>query len=293
MISMSSNAFSVGQCVTAACTLEVTIPKPGNVHRSADFADTSLQDFLLSAIAIGPVMDRAGELPLGDLVQQSVQATWAVTQQNTNLGMILLLAPLASVASADSGNLTTAGVSEFLSQTTSQDCRKIYQGIALCHPGGMGDVQDFDVQDAEYPDHILQAMQLAESRDLIAHQYTHGFSEVIEFVWPEIRNLLGQAHTLSDAVIQTHLKLMHRFPDSLIARKNGPALAAQSAALAGEVLSAGNVGDPAWLKALSDFDFWLRADGNRRNPGTTADLIAAGLFLGLVNKEIDLKGTEF
>lgn len=290
---MSSNAFSVGQCVTTACTLEVTIPKPGNVHRSADFEDTSLQDFLLSAIAIGPVMEQAGELSLGKLVQQSVQATMGVTRQNTNLGMILLLAPLASVAAADPGGLTTSGLSEFLNNTTTQDCQAIYQGIALCRPGGMGNVKEYDIQNTECPDHILEAMRLAEPRDLIAHQYTHGFSEVINFVWPEIRTLLVQGYGLSDAVIQTYLKLMHQFPDSLIARKNGPEIAAQSAALAGKVLAAGNVGEPAWIKALSDFDFWLRADGNRRNPGTSADLIAAGLFVGLVKNEIDLKGTEF
>ena len=290
---MSSNAFSVGQCVMAACTLEVTIPKPGNVHRSADFADTSLQDFLLSAIAIGPIMDRADELTLGALVRQSVEATLQVTQQNTNLGMILLLAPLASVACANPEALSTVGINEFLQKTTASDCREIFQGIVLANPGGIGQVEDFDVRKTEYPSHILEAMRLAESRDFIAYQYTHGFCEVIDFVWPEIRNLLRQGQTLSNAVIQTHLKLMHRFPDSLIARKNGSAVADQSAARAGHVLSAGNVGDTEWLKAVSDFDFWLRADGNRRNPGTTADLIAAGLFLGLVHREIDLKGVKF
>jgi len=33
---------------------------------------------------------------------------------------------------------------------------------------------------------------------------------------------------------------------------------------------------------------WLRADGNRRNPGTSADLVAATLFVALREELIPL-----
>ncbi|MDG1809683.1 MAG: triphosphoribosyl-dephospho-CoA synthase [Pirellulaceae bacterium] len=286
---MNPRAWSIGQWVTTACTLEVSIPKPGNVHRSADFSDTCFQDFLLSAIAIGPVFDATPSLALGSAVLRAVESTLQVVNRNTNLGMILLLAPLAAVAKAADGELTSQSILQYLENTTAEDCREIYQAIALCQPGGLGKVSKFDVQNAEPPEHILAAMRQAESRDMIARQYVNGFSEVLNFVWPEIRTHLMNGKSLVEAVIQAHLRSMHEYPDSLIARKNGEALAAKSAAMAGHVLSSGAVGEPAWLKALADFDFWLRADGNRRNPGTTADLIAAAIFVGLVNDEIDLK----
>ncbi|MDG2013885.1 MAG: triphosphoribosyl-dephospho-CoA synthase [Pirellulaceae bacterium] len=285
---MNSQAWSIGQWVTTACTLEVSIPKPGNVHRSADFSNTCFQDFLLSAIAIGPVFDEIPTLSLGSAILRAVESTLQVVNQNTNLGMILLLAPLAAATKASPGTLSSQSIRGYLENTTADDCQAIYRAIAMCQPGGMGNVSKFDVQHGEAPGHILEAMRLAETRDMIARQYVNGFAEVLHFVWPEIRKCLTAGKSLVEAVIQAHLRTMHQYPDSLIARKNGTALALESAAMAGHVLSSGEVGESAWLKAVADFDFWLRADGNRRNPGTTADLIAAAIFVGLVNDEIDL-----
>src|SRR6476619_6256717 len=96
-INWSDAMLATGMCAQAACILEATARKPGNVHRYADFVDTTYLDFLLSAAAIGPVMDRALGRPLGETVLEAVRATRRVTGRNTNLGIILLLAPLASV----------------------------------------------------------------------------------------------------------------------------------------------------------------------------------------------------
>jgi triphosphoribosyl-dephospho-CoA synthase len=73
---------------------------------------------------------------------------------------------------------------------------------------------------------------------------------------------------------------MAEYPDSLIARKCGMSIARQAQGLASRTLQAGRPGDERYLSALSELDFWLRSDGHRRNPGTSADLIAAGLFVG-------------
>ncbi len=78
---------------------------------------------------------------------------------------------------------------------------------------------------------------------------------------------------------------MAHYPDSLIARKCGPDVAAEAAARAAKVLQAGPPPAAAYQQAVADLDFWLRSDGHRRNPGTTADLIAAGLF-ALLRDEI-------
>ncbi len=278
--------MSIGQLATLACILEVTIPKPGNVHRGADFADMTLGDFLVSALAIGPPLDRAPRQSLGETVWQCVKATRGVVTVNTNLGLILLLSPLA--AQADSGNRhwQPSALQSYLQATTATDCQRIYQAIALCQPGGLGRAADFDVHLQQTPENIVAAMRLASDRDMIARQYVLGFRDVLEFVLPQIQVAVQGGHALTEAVIQAHLKTMQEFPDSLIARKNGPELAQQSAAMAADVLSSGEIGGAEWLRAVRDFDFWLRADGNRRNPGTTADLIGAALFAGLCDGSI-------
>jgi triphosphoribosyl-dephospho-CoA synthase len=87
--------------------------------------------------------------------------------------------------------------------------------------------------------------------------------------------------SLTDTIIRTQLQILASFTDSLIARKCGPKVARQAADHAAAALEAGEPGDEPYVHALADLDFWLRSDGHRRNPGTTADLIAAGLFAAL------------
>ena len=87
----------IGLCAQLACILEATARKPGNVHRYADFADATYLDFLLSAAAIAPVMEQAPRRRVGETVLRAVRATRRVVATNTNLGTILLLAPLAAV----------------------------------------------------------------------------------------------------------------------------------------------------------------------------------------------------
>ena len=86
---------------------------------------------------------------------------------------------------------------------------------------------------------------------------------------------------LETAIIFCHLRLLAGDPDSLIARKCGLAEAAEASARASRVLALGWPGSPAGQRAMADLDAWLRAEGNRRNPGTTADLVAACLFVAL------------
>ncbi len=280
--SSATGSLSIGQLATLACLLEVSIPKPGNVHRSADFADTTFNDFLISAVAIAPAMESASSRSLGETVLQAVEDTRRLVSTNTNLGMVLLLAPLAAVADINSTSL--AG---YLATSDDCDAAKIYQAIALCQPGGLGSCDAWDAGRSEHPRQILEAMRLAEHRDMIAAQYGNGFADVLEFILPAIQQARADGCTLIEAVIHAHLQTMQRYPDSLIARKNGSEVARQSAAMAGDVLSSGKPFDADYLASLADLDFWLRADGNRRNPGTTADLIAAALFAGLRLNLID------
>ncbi len=265
-----------GQLATLACLLEVTASKPGNVHRGADFEDLTFGDFVVSAVAIGPSFD-AGYKRLGPLVLEAIKATRQVVRTNTNLGMMLLMGPLALVSE---GVSLEDGVRDVLGDLDIVDSRLVYEAIRLACPGGMGRVEQADIA-GPAPADLRAAMRSAADRDLVARQYVNGFSEVLGLVVPRLASGLTRGWTVNDTIVRTHLEMMHAHPDSLIARKCGHEVAEESAAYAGQVLSAGEPGDENYHGALADFDFWLRSDDHRRNPGTTADLIAAGLFAAL------------
>lgn len=269
-------SISPGSIAQLACTVEVLSHKAGNVHPEASFDDASCSDFLASAVAIRPVFDRAAELGVGRLVLEAVKATKLVTPGNTNLGMILLLAPLA-VASIE-GDLKQ-GVSRVLNQLTDLDAQHVYEAIRLAQPGGLGNVSEGDV--AESPTvGLLEAMRLAADRDLIAKQYINGFADVFDqaAAWlHEAYHDHGMA--LDAAIVMAHLQVMAAEPDSLIARKCGLAAAVESMHRADAVLKAGYPVGLAGIKAFDAFDGWLRQSGHARNPGASADLICAGLYV--------------
>jgi triphosphoribosyl-dephospho-CoA synthase len=273
-----SHSMSIGQCATLACLLEATAPKAGNVHRGADFDDLTFADFAVSAVAIGPAMEAAIATGVGRAVRDAVVATRNCVSTNTNLGMALLIAPLAVVPRGE--RLTTANVGRILKKLTPGDCRLVYEAIQLAQPGGMGKVESMDVAD-EPPTDLLAAMRAAADRDLVARQYAEDYQLVLCEALPALAAGRDRGWTLTESIVHTHLSLIARHGDSLIERKCGLELARRASTIAQQSLDSGGPGDEPYYAALADFDFWLRSDGNRRNPGTTADLIAAALFAGL------------
>lgn len=259
--------MAIGLYAQLACIWEASARKPGNVHRYRDFADMTYLDFLASAAAIAPVMARAPQQRVGQTILDAVTATRQVTSVNTNLGIILLFAPLAAVPE---GTDLRQGVEEVLANLTVEDARLAYQAIRLADPGGLGQVDEQDV--AEEPTLSLRAvMALAAAKDMIARQYVNGYQDVFRrhddftAVWQTSR-------TLEEAIIRCHLTWMAQFPDSLVFRKHGLLKAKEVQRLASRAL----VDDP---KEVAPCDAWLRAE--ELNPGTSADLTAACLFVAL------------
>ncbi len=269
--------LSIGQCATLACLLEVSSPKPGNVHRGADFEDMTFTDFAVSAAAIAAAMDSAVEHGVGAAVLAAVQATRRLVPVNTNLGTVLLLAPLAAVPRQQRLN---AGIRDVLRSLTARDAAAVYEAIRLAEPGGLGSAERMDVAGSA-PESLLAAMAAAASRDMVARQYAEDFVHVLDHVVPWLVEGCATGWRLTDAVIYTQLRVLAAWPDSLIARKCGLPVAERASSLAQRVLKAGRPGDEAYYEELGELDFWMRSDGHRRNPGTTADLIAAALFVVL------------
>jgi len=275
---------SIGSCATLASIWEATAPKPGNVYRGADFNDLTYVDFLVSATVTGPVLEQAYSCGVGATIFEAVRRTHAAVATNTNLGMLLLLAPLASIPlEADMKD----GLRRALASLCTDDTKLVFQAIRLANPGGLGKVDEADVNQSVAPDlSLLEAMRLASDRDLVARQYVNGFQEVFQ-VADRIEQALQRHLPLSDAIVFAFLQLLADWPDSLIARKCGEDVAKQVSTHAAAVLSQGEPGDAAYESALQEFDFSLRTDGHRRNPGTSADLIAAALFVLLRENRLE------
>jgi triphosphoribosyl-dephospho-CoA synthase len=275
---------SPGQLAQWACVLEVCARKPGNVHPGARFDDLDHVDFLLAASAIVRPLDRAQEVGVGQAVLDAVVATQQVVATNVNLGLVLLLAPLAAVPAAED---LEAGVERILAATTIADARAAYRAIRLAQPGGLGSVPEQDVYD-EPTRTLREVMQLAADRDLVARQYANGYAEVFHVALPALCQGAQQGHALETAIIAAQLALLARERDTLIERKCGRAVADEASRRAVDVLGAGGLETPEGLRSLAELDAWLRADGHARNPGTTADLVAAALFAALRNATIQL-----
>jgi triphosphoribosyl-dephospho-CoA synthase len=270
--------MSPGAAATLACLYEATAPKPGNVHPAASFDDaTNYGHFVRSAVVVGPILELTAASGVGRTVLEAVRATREVVGTNTNLGTLLLIAPLAAVPP---GLSLHDAVGEVLRGLTDVDTRHVYEAIRLSSAGGLGRAAEADVF-ADVPPRLgmIEAMRLAVERDLVARQYTNTFADVFQgpVVW--VAEGLARGWPLSAAIVYAHIRQMAQHPDSLIARKCGSAIAIESSQRAAETFGSGLPGDLRYELAVGNSDRWLRADGHRRNPGTTADLIAAGLFV--------------
>lgn len=260
-----------------ACLLEVSAPKPGNVSPEHHFHDTRYEDFLASAVAIGPALSVAGEHPLGTTIRTAVEATRRWTRSNTNLGIVLLLAPLARAALRSGGSLRER-LTGVLAETTVADAAQVYAAIRQAGPGGLGASAAEDVADTPTVT-LQQAMALAADRDAVAREYGTDFALTFEVGVPAIQASRQEGLGWTDAAVEAYLTLLASTPDTHIARKLGQAEAEAVSRSALEVRAAGGTRSASGLKALAALDAELRDPRNRRNPGTTADLTCAALFV--------------
>ena len=258
-----------------ACEWEVRARKVGNVHPGRDFADTTADDFLRSAEAVEAAFrEELQRTPtVGSLVLAGVRATRAKVSVNTNLGILLLLAPLALAPSPDE-------VGGVLGALTVEDARQVYEAIRLANPGGLGHAAEHDVAD-EPTVTLSAAMSLAADRDLVARQYQESFLTILEVGLPALTQGHANHCSAEAAVIHCHLQLMAREPDTLIARKLGPEAAHGVRDRARAALKLGGLGTPAGRSRARELDQYLRSDGNKLNPGATADLVAASIYCAL------------
>lgn len=291
---MTASATSIAQRARAsflrACALDVAVRKPGNVSQAS--AGHGMQAALFSASAQASVapLFRTGA-GVGERIEAAVKATWAVAGCNTNLGILLLCAPVARAVERQPGidgpAALTAAIERVLADLDLADTRAAYRAIASAHPGGLGTAPSEDVHAAPTLG-LREAMALAADRDTIARLYRDGYGALLEL---GLAALVGPSWSGSEgvhdrppapatiaAVQRVYLSFLAAWPDSHIVRKHGEAVAQtvmrsaqawQARAQAGADLDA----DPAF----AEWDAALKAAA--LNPGTSADLTVATLFI--------------
>jgi triphosphoribosyl-dephospho-CoA synthase len=251
-----------------ACLDELQAIKPGNVHVFADGHGMTVEDFILSA-KVASIAISAPGLSLGERILASVQATLNKVNCNTNLGVILLCAPLVDTQDKL--------LEDVLENTTVKDCELCFRAILLANPAGIGKSVNHDVN--EQPDcTLLEAMQEASGRDLIACQYSNHYADVFKVGVPNLERALLCWSNLSWATTAVYLHFLANYLDSHIVRKYGEAIAIKVKNEAKVHLDAfTKVDNPkTYLGELLTWDADLKI--RKINPGTCADLTVATLF---------------
>lgn len=272
-------------CFLRACWLDVAVRKPGNVSLFSAGHRMHAEQFVASAQAAAvPLFERG--TPVGQRIEAAMNATWRAVGCNTNLGILLLCAPIAAAAEREGACATRSAlrsaIDAVLASLDREDARAAYRAIAQANPGGLGQAPDQDVHD-EPTLGLREAMALAASRDAIARQYVQAHADLFEIGLPALTPgfVLSDAasgESVSDAtavaVQQVFLGFLRCIPDSHIVRKHGEAVAhtVMTAAQAWK-----DVAEPGKAPAFAAWDESLKAQGI--NPGTSADLTVATLLL--------------
>ena len=211
-------AASIQSAFVTACELELNALKPGNVHIHSAGHGMNTDMFMAAAKAAAPHI-AARSATLGERIENAVRASVAVAGCNTNLGIILLCAPLACAALAGNGPLRVH-LDHILDHTTIADAQAVYRAIAVANPGGLGSTPEHDV--ATIPTiSLLAAMTAARDHDRIANAYATDFADLFDFALPALHTARIDALSSDRAITTLHMCLMAQFPDTHINRKFG------------------------------------------------------------------------
>ena len=302
----------VSRCASLAALMEVSAyPKPGNVHRTRDLPGTRFEHFLAAGVAIGPFMRelalRGRDAVSGSLSWDQISVGKSVLNAvvdslewqrggNVNLGVVLLFAPLAAAAGAtlhESASIDAMSLRENLEKVVRaavpDDTVDIYKAINIAmSTETLGNVGELDVTDGGSRERIkderispLEVFEKCAERDSICSEWVTGFQITFEISYPTLKTSLDEG-TVNDAIINTFMQILSKYPDSLITRKSGVAQAAEVSKQTKKILEAGGASTVKGKKLLWALDEELHAAKGDLNPGTTADLTAAALFVSLL-----------
>jgi triphosphoribosyl-dephospho-CoA synthase len=261
-----------------ACEIELQAFKPGNVSVYSEGHDMTVGDFRMSLdVSSEPITDPA--YSVGEKIFFAVRETRNAVGCNTNLGIILLSAPLIHAAQVrQEGQTLRQALTNVLKNTTVEDADWVFQAISLASPGGLGDSDQADVN--EKPSiTLLEAMKIAQNKDRIAYQFTSDYKDIFEFTILLYNSILAKFGNFNWAALAVYAEMLARYPDSHIERKFGPKYSGWVSAKMQEVQQAlVNTDEPeSLLPLLSEVDQAFKDKGI--NPGTTADITVATVLV--------------
>jgi len=300
----------IAAALQLALLLEVSAyPKPGNVHRTCDFARTRFEHFLASDAVLGPHFRLAAlrgstiakaprnrKLMIGDRIRSAIEACseWQ-HGGNTSLGSILLLIPIAYAAGMVGPDSRLRPLTirrklrEVVRRTTTADAIDVYKAIRRASPGGMGRTAQLDVGDSSSIGEIrerrlslLDVFRISAGYDKIAWEWVNDFPITFEIGLPSLIRELKSTEDTNTAIVDTYLRILSSVPDTLIARKQGIKAAERVSLRARKVLKAGGMRSLKGRRAVMKMDDELRRSGDGYNPGTTADLTASSLSVAIL-----------
>jgi triphosphoribosyl-dephospho-CoA synthase len=306
----AEKAGHISRCLELAILLEVSgYPKPGNVHRTADFKETTFEHYLASAVAITPSFRFAAEqgirLAKGEIAPSEVGIGGVIKDGvdrmldsqsggNTLLGAVILLAPLAAAAGMISGSFSLPklrkNIGVVVEATTPEDAVAVYDAIALVNPGGLNSSKKLDVRDPESKRKILDegvtlldTFKIASSYDSIASEWVNNYPITFDLGYPSFAKYLEETGDINTATVHAFLKILAEVPDTFISRKVGQTEAENISAEAREVLDEGGLTTALGRNLLLKLDSKLRDPEHDLSPGTTADITEAVLALNNLN----------
>ena len=293
----------IAKLAQIASVLEVSgWPKPGNVHRTRNYDDMVFEDFVISGVVIGNTMeevanqaktiDDLSKAELGRYILQAVNETDKWIETNTNLGIMMMCIPIAAAAAiSNSFDEIQENVGRLMDATTVDDAVNLYDAINVADAGGMGDQEEFDVMSEKAKDELrannqtmFDVLDISAGWDRLANELTNKMPVVFEIGYPtffEFWNSCDDVDVVNKATVLTFMTLLSQIPDTLISRKYGDEVAEAVSKKAEELLAFKD--DDVFVEKLLEFDDYLYE--NKYNPGTTADLTAASIFLSYLKKE--------
>ena len=302
----------VSRSLQLAVLLEVSAyPKPGNIHRTSDFAETRYEHFLASAVALYPHFRQAAhagiqafqrkitlsQIAVGRTIKNAVKDVKAWQRdKNTLLGSILLLCPMAAAA-----GLTMAGRRPFrinsyqnalksvVESTTPTDAVHVYDAIEIAQPGGLGRAPKLDVTEARSKKEILaqgtslyEVFKISAPWDSISAEWVHNFRITFDIGYPYFKHLINETGDINTVTVHTFLKILSEVPDTLIARKAGRKEAEWVSNEAAKTLDVGRLTSQKGKNHLFTLDRKMHDANHKLNPGTTADITAAVLAVAIL-----------
>ena len=296
-------AKEIAKLAQIASVLEVSgWPKPGNVHRTRNYDDMVFQDFVISGVVIGDTMeevanqakeiDDLSNAELGKYILQAVNETNKWIETNTNLGIMMMCIPIAASAAISNGfDEIQENVGRFMDATTVEDAVNLYDAINVADAGGMGDQEEFDVMSEKAKDELrannqtmYDVLKISAGWDRLANELTSKMPVCFEIGYPTFSDFwktCDDVDVINKASVLTFMTILSQVPDTLISRKYGNEIAEAVSRKAEGILKFKD--DDSFVEKLLEFDDYLYE--NKYNPGTTADLTAASIFLSYLAKE--------